>query len=191
MLNTTTSYIYNAAGEHIFKIKGITFVIDQEDIEIVARFKWHTVNGYAHTWMNIGDKRTSVYMHRLLMGLISKKYDPKKNEVDHKNRNRGDNRKDNLRLVSTSTNGQNRGKIHGTSSRFKGVSFFKSTGLWGSAISKDKKRKHLGSFKSEEDAARAYNNAAIELYGKDASLNELQGDHIRRSVSDRRSNHAT
>jgi hypothetical protein len=56
-----------------------------------------------------------------------------------------------------------------TSSRWKGV--YKKGNKWGAHICRDYKRRFLGSFKSEDDAAHAYDKAAKELFGQHALLN--------------------
>ena len=56
-------------------------------------------------------------------------------------------------------------------SGFRGVHFRKSLNKWGVVISKDKKRHYLGTYKTAEEAARAYDAKAKELYGQKARLN--------------------
>jgi hypothetical protein len=46
-------------------------------------------------------------------------------------------------------------------------------GGWLARLKVDGKAMHLGTFKTEEDAARAYNAAVREAYGEDAYLNEI------------------
>ena len=57
-----------------------------------------------------------------------------------------------------------------TTSMYKGV--WKET-AWRAGIKHDAKTIHLGSFKTEEEAARAYNEKALELFGEFAKLNEI------------------
>jgi hypothetical protein len=59
------------------------------------------------------------------------------------------------------------------SSKFKGVSFHKKKNKYIAYIQKDGKRYSLGNFKNEKDAAKAYNEKAIKLYGKYAYQNKL------------------
>lgn len=95
--------------------------------------------------------------------------------VDHKNGNRDDCRKDNLRLATYSQNNCNIGKklfILGTTSKYKGVYKYKGKQKpWWAYIKTGGKRKSLGYFSTEEEAARAYNKAALELHGEFANVN--------------------
>ena len=91
--------------------------------------------------------------------------------VDHKDHNPRNNRKSNLALGTQSENLHNK-KSRGTS-RFKGVWYRKDRNCFAASISVNDRTRHLGRFKTEEDAARAYNEAAIEIYGDRAVLNEV------------------
>lgn len=93
--------------------------------------------------------------------------------VDHINRISHDNRWENLRACNQS---QNRGntKLHkNNTSGYKGVSWFKRDKKWRAAITKNRKVHHLGYFTKKEDAARAYNKAALDFFGEFALLNKL------------------
>ena len=59
------------------------------------------------------------------------------------------------------------------SSGFKGVYFFKRTNRWRAKIAHDGLEIHLGYYDSAEEAAMAYNSAAVKLKGKFALLNEI------------------
>jgi len=82
-----------------------------------------------------------------------------------------DNRKANLRPVTHAQNHQNRRKISGTTSRYKGVSWYKRRNRWHATIQINRKTKDLGYFEKEEDAAHAYDEAAKEAVGEFARLN--------------------
>jgi hypothetical protein len=59
------------------------------------------------------------------------------------------------------------------SSRYRGVSLRQQTGLWVAQVYWRGRRYFLGSFHSEEEAARAYNKHASILIGRMALLNEI------------------
>jgi len=94
-------------------------------------------------------------------------------EVDHINRNKLDNRRENLRECTRSQNSMNKGKMVSEKrqfkSKYKGVC--RNKGLWRARIYKDAKQISLGYFDTEEEAARAYDNKAYELFGNFAALN--------------------
>jgi len=94
-------------------------------------------------------------------------------QIDHINRVKDDNRIENLRLATRSQNEANTGLRRNNSSGFKGVYFFKRTNRWLAKIAYDGLEIHLGYYDSAEEAAMAYNSAAVKLKGKFALLNEI------------------
>lgn len=91
--------------------------------------------------------------------------------VDHINGDGLDNRRSNLRPSSYRTNSLNLARYSSNTSGYKGVTWHKGAGKWASQIQLDRKHHHLGLFADLEDAARAYDAAAIELHGEFARLN--------------------
>lgn len=82
--------------------------------------------------------------------------------VDHINHDRADNQRANLRVVSVSENGRNRSGGYGES-RYIGVALHKKTRKWQAQIQSSIKSHYLGLFETQEEAARAYNQAAERM----------------------------
>ena len=94
--------------------------------------------------------------------------------VDHIDHNTTNDCVNNLRWVTQSENSMNSKKqVRVTHSQYKGVSLDKRRQRWTAQLRKDGCLNNLGLFDSEEDAARAYNVKAIELFGQYAYLNDL------------------
>lgn len=93
-------------------------------------------------------------------------------EVDHANGDRLDNRYCNLRICTRTQNQQNRGQPRlrkcVPSSRYKGV---RRSGKWAAQIGENQKKRHLGLFETEQEAASAYDRAARQIFGPFARLN--------------------
>ncbi len=111
---------------------------------------------------------SSHYFHRLIMKATNKEY------VDHINGNRLDNRVKNLRLTNKQQNAWNRAKtIKPTSSIYKGVTYRVKNQKWEAMIWFNNIGIYLGRFKTQEEAALAYNEKAAELFGQYARLNVI------------------
>jgi len=95
--------------------------------------------------------------------------------IDHRNRIRFDNRFKNLRPSNNVANALN-SKLRIGSSQYRGVSWCKRDDVWISQIGFDGRRIRLGNFKSEIDAAKAYDNAAVEYHGEHAMFNFPKGE---------------
>lgn len=90
-------------------------------------------------------------------------------QIDHKNRDRLDNRISNLRVATPSQNQANKGMRSDNTSAVKGVTWDAEKKKWISAIHVDGKRKFLGRFDKLEDAAFSYSLAAKRYFGEFAS----------------------
>lgn len=143
-------------------------VVSDEDYERVvaaAEPRWRLVAaGYVATGQP--RKGTFVLLHRFILGL-----GPGELGVDHRNGDRLDNRRENLRPATDSQNQANRHKVRGVS-RHKGVTWYKRYGLWRARITVGDRERHLGYFDSEEAAAEAYNDAARACFGEFARASQ-------------------
>lgn len=97
---------------------------------------------------------------------------PSNYQVDHINQDKLDNRTENLRIVRPEVNYYNRKMLRNNTSGFKGVCFDKNRNKYLASISAKNKQYNLGRFDTPEEAATAYNNAAIRLHGEYACINK-------------------
>ena len=119
--------------------------------------------------------RANSYIHRHVAQEFIDNPDSKK-YVDHIDHNKTNNTVLNLRWVSNSENSMNRTKQANTSSKYKGVCFRKRENKWVAKIGRDGETKYLGLFTTEKEAAARYNEAAIDLFGEHALINEISSD---------------
>jgi hypothetical protein len=161
---------FGCAYRRLYLGQGKWTLLDVKDYYRLRIFKWvvygNGTNLYAiRLQFTEPNKTSTVYMHREIMnppaGLV----------VDHKNCNGLDNRKDNLRFATHAQNTRNRRKKKNGSSQFLGVYFNKEKSTWDSQLKHNEKRIWVGRYKSEIDAARAYDEAARRYHGEFARLN--------------------
>lgn len=82
--------------------------------------------------------------------------------------------KENCRWVTNQQNQTNKGSKIGSTSKYKGVCWYRGGNRWLAQIYKDGKHYHLGTFKCEHEAAKAYNTKALELNSEYAYLNKIE-----------------
>lgn len=150
----------------LYATRGQRILFDEEFESLFSSCSWSVSGGpYARAWID-GEK---VMMHRHVMGCVP----GDGRVVDHISGDTLDNRRQNLRLCTPTQNSMNRGRSPRNRSGFKGVSRHHKNPSWVATITVDNKTVYLGSFKTREDAAKAYNEAALRLYGVFAQLNEV------------------
>jgi hypothetical protein len=106
--------------------------------------------------------------HRLAWLYVTGKWP--KDQIDHINRNREDNRFENIREATNSQNKANTGRYKNSSGKYKGVSYREKLNKWCARIQVDKNRKWLGAFNTEQEARDAYNAAAKIIFGEFANF---------------------
>ena len=133
-------------------------IVDAEDYERLSKYKWHVDKGDSTYYAARSIVGKNFRMHREILNA------PEGLVVDHRNHNGLDNRRENLRLCTVAENNMNRrpSKRANKSSRFKGVSWDKRRRCYQAYIQQNGKLIKIGRFKSEIDAAKAYDEKAKE-----------------------------
>lgn len=149
---------------------GGTALVDDEDYPLLARHNWCSSHGYAVTWVKTeSGKGANVRMERFIMPasvLV---------RLDHRDGNKCNNQKHNLRTATAQENAHNSRARKGTS-KYKGVSLrLGRSGVkgkpWTAVITYNGKQQWIGAFADERTAALAYDAKAKELFGEYAWLN--------------------
>lgn len=142
-------------------------LVDASDYERINRFAWHCTTAPG---------RSAYAKRQVSRGVFM----PMQNEVlsaqpgeivDHIDRNGLDNRRSNLRRATPSQNQFNSKRRRDNTSGYKGVCTARKR--WRAEIKANGKRIRLGTFGTPEEAARAYNAAALRLHGQFALLNKI------------------
>lgn len=144
--------------------KGYFTIVDDKDFDVLNKYKWHICAGYAARLQY--PERKYIYMHRQILEAHEK-------QVDHINYDKLDNRRCNLREATKGQNMANTKLRRTNKSGFKGVTFYKAYKKWAAEITINYKRISLGYFDNKENAAKAYNKAAIKYFGEYARLNPV------------------
>lgn len=150
--------------------KGKVALVDDELFDaLVAMGKWCVSKfGYAVRNKCVNGQRSTIYMHRKILELAGL---PLGKATDHKDGEKLNNQLSNLRSATIRQNSFNRGCQSNNTSGFKGVIWFERTSKWRSQIRISGVTKHLGYFRDKTEAALAYDQAAIKLFGEFACLN--------------------
>lgn len=164
--------------------RGMAALVDDDDFERLSKFNWHyTTKGYAVRKSSVVGDLSQVFMHREILNC------PKGKFVDHVNRNKLDNRKENLRIADAKQNGANRDLLSNNSSGYIGVSYNKKMKKWSASTRVNCKQKHLGFYETKEEAAKAYNVAVIAVHGEFASINDVDHTGFNINVKQKTSNY--
>jgi hypothetical protein len=140
------------------------------DHDVLSNYKWSLSKGrntfYCRTNAPHPIRGTQGFgMHQLLMGF------PKC--VDHKDRNGLNNTRDNLRSTSVQNNNRNATKQRNNTTGYRGVDYNKNHKSFRARVNINRKSVYCRYFKTAEEAAKAYNEAAIKYFGEFANLNVL------------------
>lgn len=147
--------------------KNLIILVDPDISPILLEKTWSIKKCHNTLYAYCAILKKKFYLHRLIMNPRPDEY------IDHINGDGLDNRKCNLRICTNSQNNANKGKQKNNKSGYKGVSWDKTRNKWKADIMVNKKTIYLGRFNVINDAARAYNNAAVKYFGEFARLNDV------------------
>lgn len=143
--------------------RGVKFYFDIKDFNIVSDRNWYSESEYFATKINGKHHK----LHRYIMN-----YDGPL-VVDHIDGNPANNRRNNLRICTQQQNVMNSKIRSDSTNNYRGVKY-RGNGKYQARIQKDGKRYYIGTHRSEEAAAKAYNEKALELFGEYAKLNKIE-----------------
>lgn len=157
---------------------GHIVLVSEEDYDLVSQHRWHAskVGNTLYAKRSIGSQskgtRKIILMHRIILPSIPL--------IDHIDGNGLNNVRDNLRRASRSENARNRlpNQLY-KSSKFKGVHWDKWANGWRAMIEVNRTRINLGRYKSEIEAAQAYDQGALKYFGTFARTNQMMGLYVR------------
>lgn len=131
-------------------VGGSEILFDDSDLPIVMAYAWFlNPQGYACTKIKRKDgSRRTIGMHRVILG------DPDSSDVDHINRIKTDNRRENLRACTRSENMRNKRPYLGKPANLRGVTYNKSRGKWQVAIRVNGNLTWFGYHDTAEDASK-------------------------------------
>jgi hypothetical protein len=143
--------------------RGFVTIVDDEDHEALARFRWYASGKPPYIYAQRDERRDglrrAIMMHRVIASA------PPRLVVDHLNGDGLDNRRANLRVCSQSHNiGNARPDRRNNKTGFKGVSWRPDKRKYAAQIAVRRKTRHLGFFDTAEDASAAYQRASREAF---------------------------
>lgn len=153
--------------------QGKVALVDDEDYNSVSQLKWYakkdSCNFYAARNIKINGKRTTQRMHQFIIGSV-----PNSMLIDHIDGDGLNNQRFNFRICTCKQNQMNSKIRKNKNCQFKGVTFSKRDKVFIARITIDKKRKTIGRFDNELEAAIAYDKYASLYFGSFAKTNGLQ-----------------
>lgn len=150
---------YKIIGEYAYVTLENTkkiMICDADDWMNWCQYCWNEQKDRGYVKAKVNGKQVSYHSHVLKEkdGYVR----------DHINRNKLDNRRENLRYATVQVNGINTKLSKANKSGFRGVSFDKTTNKWLTEITLNRKKIHLGRYRNLEDAIKARKQAEEKYY---------------------------
>lgn len=143
----------------VLHLGSFPFLFDLEDLPIIQNHIWYRdKDGYLVSCYHFDGQQRFVRFHRIVMHTLPGQF------VDHINKNRADNRKQNLRCCNRAENARNRGVYASNTSGVTGVFYDKERDKWVASITYNNKRLLLGRFTLKKDAVEARLAKESELF---------------------------
>ena len=155
---------YDLTGEYGigYTSKGEEFWFDLEDYDKIKNYCWYIDDReFVKSNTIINNKRTIIYMHRLIMDVTDTNID-----VDHIKHKRYDNRKSQLRVATSSQNIRNSKLSKNNTSGITGVWKDNKTNKWQAEIMLHKEKIYLGQYDTKEEAAKIRKEAEEKYFGE-------------------------
>ncbi len=160
--------------------KGYVTIVDDADHPELGRWKWcanvkgeNAVYAYRTVGNGPGQPKTSIYMHRLILGIL----DDKNIEGDHRNGDTLDNRRSNLRLATRRQNATNQALRSDNTSGVRGVDYVKKDRAFRVRVYTGAGEKVVGYTKTLEEAKALRERAQAEVYGEDVRAADPGGQN--------------
>lgn len=151
--------------------------VDDIDFDLVSKYHWNLLNvrgkfyAVAHYYIS-RNRWKQIKIHRLIMGVL----DTPEIKIDHKDGDGLNNTRDNLRKATIAENTRNAGPNRKNTTGYKGVFMYRTgdmVGRFTATLIVNKKKIHGGYFKTAIEAAKKYNEMAIEHHKEFAYLNPI------------------
>lgn len=156
-------YLEHEDYYELFNDKNDSFIISKADFEKVHTHRWAKgSDGYWFTRIN----KKNIRLHRFILNEEAEC-------IDHINRNRNDNRRENLRGCSFQQNSTNKSLQSNNTSKIAGVQWYADRQKWMASLTYKKQYHYLGTYVNKEDAIRARLKAEKEIFGEYAPQKHL------------------
>ena len=160
---------YDLSGEYGigYATNGKKFYFDLEDYNKIRGYRWYVneSDGYVEAIKENNETR-HIKLHRLIMDVVDQDWRICQVDHIHGRESRYDNRKSNLRIVTVSQNGMNKGLQSNNTSGVRGVNWDKQRQKWRVRIKINGKEIHLGYFTKLDDAIKVRENAERKYFGE-------------------------